>query len=139
MISVDLSSAPAAIIGLVEWLRNAGLAPVTLRADGRANQLIEISGPQGLGVHLTADRGQWFVDIGRMEWQEWFDADVWSACLSGNDVPLEPSPLAIQVQWIEDQWSSLVALGTRGPLECLIAKRRERAQGRLGLPFRPPV
>jgi hypothetical protein len=136
---VDLTSAPAAIVDLVEWLGNVGLTPATLRIDGRTNQLIEISGPQSLVVHLTADRGQWFVEIGRMEWQEWFDADVWSACLSGNDVPLEPSPLAIQVQWIEDQWPSLVALGNREPLECLIIKRRERAQRRLSLPFRPPV
>jgi len=75
-LNTDLSQAPDAVQALVATLESKGFTLAAQRGDGAVNRLVEIRrGP--IGVRVTADRGQWWVELGAAPLIDWFDPDVW--------------------------------------------------------------
>lgn len=132
--SIDLAQAPSAIQSLVAFLEQAGFVPTTQRGDGAVNRLVELELGQ-LGVRLTADRGQWWIELGAASGGTWYDPDVWEACFENTPIRVEPSPTTRQAEFVRDRWREVAQhMATPSVQECLARKRSTRARERLGLP-----
>ena len=64
MTDPDLTVAPPAVRALASCLAASGFAVVADTGGGPVNRVVELDGP-GCGVRITADRGQWWVELGR--------------------------------------------------------------------------
>lgn len=99
------------------------------------NQLVRFRHKSGTFVDITADRGQWRVDIGLGKWGgERFDVEIWEACLSGHEAPSTVVPLKTQIHRI-------TAVAESAPtepvtLDCLVKQRRRLAEKILGHPVK---
>ena len=132
--SIDLTQAPPAVQSLAVSLEKAGFVARTQRGDGAVNRLVEIELGQ-LGVRFTADRGQWWIEVGPAPGGAWFDPDVWEACLDDTPVRIEPSTTAEQADFVRRRWRDMAQhVSTATVLDCLARKRSTRARERLGLP-----
>ena len=123
---------PPAVRALVSDLIASGFAVGTDTGTSSVNRLLELTGP-GCGVRITADRGEWWVELGRPPEIGWYDAGVWSACLDDRPVVGEAAPLDEQVEIVLRRWSE-VAVAAAGIDDCLARTRQRRARERLGLP-----
>ena len=134
--TADLAEAPDLIRALVSGLEAEGFALAGQRGNGLVNRLVELRrGP--MGVRVTADRGQWWVELGGQPLGDWFDPDVWEACLDNVPVPMEPSELEVQVHFVRHRWHEVAnRLDSADVARCLDRKRSTRARTRLGLPPR---
>lgn len=86
-------------------------------------------------VRITSDRGQWFIELGHREWAEWFDPDVWRACLDDEHPPDEPRSLREQSTYVLDGLARITVVGrSNAPdlLPCLRRAHATRARLRLG-------
>lgn len=86
-------------------------------------------------VRITSDRGQWFVEVAHRDWDEWFDADVWRACLEDSDPPDEPRPLDIQSAFLLRNLGRIAEAGRANAVDLLPRLRQAhaaRARRRLG-------
>jgi hypothetical protein len=126
---------PVPLVSLVDQLEVLGFA--CSAADPSASfgdRLVRCEGP-ALAVRMVSDRGQWSVDVGKVEWGDWFDADVWKACIEAAEVPLEPRELATQAEYVALNVERLAAAAEEDEevLNCLRQKRGARARRRLRL------
>lgn len=132
MTGPDLSAAPPVLQALAVDLGQAGFRLTGERGRGAVDRLLELTGP-GCSVRLSADRGQWWVEVARTPVSDWYDPDVWVACLDDRALPLEPSPLAVQAEVVRRRWREVAAAGP-AVTDRLAATRAARARRRLGLP-----
>jgi hypothetical protein len=87
-----------------------------------------------LAVRFIAERGQWFVELSCESWDDWFDPDVWEACLNDGPVRDEPAALDAQAEFITENLDHLARVVTQsesGLRTCLNEKRAARARQRL--------
>jgi hypothetical protein len=134
MTDPDLTTAPSEVRALVPALSVAGFTVVSEWGGGAVNRVLELAGPR-CRVRVTADRGQWWLDIGRPPEVDWYDTDVWTACLDGHSTRSEPSSLEEQVDFAVRRWVDVAAAG-RDVTDRLAGERAIRARERLGLPPR---
>jgi len=134
---LDLSEVPEPVSGLVPTLEAEGFELVAQRGDGTVNRLIELR-RGSFGVRITADRGQWWIELGGPDLADWFDPDIWEACLDDVPVEMEPSGLQQRVDVVRARWREAADRLDSSPeiKECLDRKRSTRARTRLGLPPR---
>lgn len=132
--TIDLAQAPLAIQSLVAFLKHCGFVATTQRGEGGVNRLVELKRDQ-LGVRVTADRGQWWIELGAASGGTWYDPDVWEACLGDTRIRIDPSATADQAEFVRDRWREVAQhVATPSVQECLARKRSTRARERLGLP-----
>lgn len=125
----DLSSAPQAISELARILSARGNPLRTQSYGSPGDQVLRAETPAGT-VQVLADRGQWFVDLAPPGVDDYFDTEVWAACLSGAPVSLELVSLDSQVAWLKEFLDEDVRTGYS--IESLRKARQRRAYGRLG-------
>jgi len=126
---------PDALAVLVSRLRAAGFSPVrSARTESFGDRLV-VYAKSRLLVRIVSDRGQWFVEVGARDWDDWFDADTWKGCLDGTDVAIEPSTTSEQAEFLGQNLDRIVGAvdKNRGLFKCLSEKRALRATQRLGL------
>jgi hypothetical protein len=128
----DLTVAPPAVRALASCLAASGFAVVADTGGGPVNRVVELDGP-GCGVRITADRGQWWVELGRPPEVGWYDADVWEACLDDRPIGGDPSPLDEQVAFVRRRRAD-IADAAPAIDGCLSRTHARRARARLGLP-----
>lgn len=126
---------PSALASLGAHLESHGYRRSSTRiAESFGDVDLTYEGPL-LGVRVFSDRGEdWFVEIGRLEWDDWYDADVWRACVEGGDAPLKPRDLAAQADYISQHIDDLAAAATKQPdlFDCLRRVGTTRAMSWIG-------
>lgn len=88
-----------------------------------------------IAVRITSDRGRWTIELTHRKWDEWFDPDVWRACLEDRKPPDEPRSLGDQSAFILSNVDRLGEVGranTADLLPCLRQAHAVRARRRLG-------
>lgn len=129
----EIAGAPPEVAMLLERLTADGFTQSAEIGTGVINHELEIRNEQ-LNVRVVVDRGQWFVEAGRFG-GDYFDADVWAACITGKSIAFEPSSLRDQAVYITENWRALCRfLVADGAADCLLRARSRRARKRLGLP-----
>lgn len=108
------------------WLEHSGLERRSTDQSGGFGDVREEWRRGDATVHVTRDRGQWFVDVGRAHWDESFDLDLvaWVIETKESDVTRRLHAAV---------WADLDHL-----LPALRAARDSRSRERLGLPPRQP-
>jgi hypothetical protein len=104
------------------------------RRDGFGDRVITLSTPP-IAVRIVGDRDQWFVELAHEEWDDWFDPDLWRACLDDIAVPDEPRPLVEQSRFVVSELGRIIAIGSAEPgrlLSCLGETRAARSRRRIG-------
>ena len=124
----DLTSVPSEVRDLASALTAAGFGLSVEHGSG----VLEFAGP-GCRVRVSADRGQWWIELARPPRIDWFDPDVWVACLDDRPIDREPSSLAEQCAFVLERWGE-VAAASPSLADCLARQRSTRAHERLGLP-----
>src|SRR3954466_15214807 len=132
MRDADMASLPSEVRELASALSAAGFELAVDDGSGAVNRVLEFAGP-GCRVRLTADRGQWWIHLARPPRIDWYDPDVWTACLDDRPVDREPSSLAEQSTFVLERWGEVAAAGP-GMADYLARQRSIRAHERLGLP-----
>jgi len=132
MTDPDLTSAPSQVRALVSALSVDGFTVVAEQGGGAVNRVLELAGPR-CSVRVTADRGQWRLDLGRPPEVGWYDTDVWTACLDGRSRGSEASSLHEQVDFVVRRWADVAAAGP-DVTDRLAGEQATRARERLGLP-----
>lgn len=135
--TADLSQAPRPIRALAERLSEDGFTLTSQEGGGVVNRLLEFQ-RESCSVRISADRGEWWIEVGGPTIGDWFDPDVWEACLDGVPVQIEPTELEERVEFVCQRWRDIArALGPPCDIaECLDRARSTRARTRLGLPPR---
>ncbi len=128
----DLGSAPGSVHALVADLTTAGFVLVSDDGEGAVNRILQLAGPW-CGVRITADRGQWWVDLGRPPQVGWYDPDLWRACLDDAPVSAEPLSFDEEADFVRRRWTE-VAVAPPEVDACLSRTQSQRARERLGLP-----
>ena len=128
----DLTSVPTVVRELASALSAAGFELAAEDGSGAVNRVLEFAGP-GCRVRVTADRGQWWIHLARPPRIDWYDPDVWAACLDDRPVDREPSSLEEQSTFVLERWEEVAAAGP-GLADCLARQRSIRSHARLGLP-----
>ena len=126
---------PAALASLAARLEDLGYAcDATEPSESFGDRVVMCEGP-ALAVRMVSDRGEWFLEAGGADWGDWFDADVWRACLEGSELPLDPRDLSVQAEYVALNVERLAAAAEEEGevLDCLRQRRAERARHRLGL------
>lgn len=129
---------PAALASLTARLESLGFvcdSPDVSESFG--DRVVTCEG-LALAVRVVSDRGQWFVEVGRVDWDDWFDPDVWRACIEGAEAPPEPRELAAQAEYVALNVERLAAVAAAAAeetevLTCLRQARAARARRRLSL------
>jgi hypothetical protein len=129
---VDLSAAPSEVADLVARLSDDGFS-VEVTAFGSPQNQVMVLKKQGCDVRVVADRGQWFAEMQLDGMSDWFDADVWRACMNSEDVAIEPAPLSLQIQFLLENWRQAALMDHAQIEPCLQRSRSFRAYTRLGL------
>jgi hypothetical protein len=128
-----ISDAPGDIPILAEFLLGEGFKIDSNRGEGSANCVLEFQ-RHTCGVRVGADRGRWWVELGPGSPTNWFDPDLWEACLDGGSVRSEPSGLEKQISFVMRRWREVAkAMESARTLDCLHDARSRRARQRLGL------
>lgn len=112
---INLSTAPPAVVQLVNWLIEDGFVLVHRQSSGVANQFAQYRGG-GRSVSVTADRGDWSLTAGLSEMGTEFHPDEWEAWLDRFDLAGELSPLDHQVSFLTGRWASAIALAQANPM-----------------------
>lgn len=132
----DLSQAPESIRALVANLDGEGFTVVAEQGTGGVNRLLVLR-RASCDIRITVDRGEWWIELGCSA-LDWFDPDVWQACLDDVPVHMEPTELDERVAFVLQRWPD-VAAALDSPQDfagCLDRARSTRARTRLGLPPR---
>lgn len=130
----DATGLPDEVSDLLDSLRNNGFRPWTERGQGAVNRMIELRS-HNFGVRVIADRGEWWVEAGALSQADWFDADVWRACMEGPPASFDPSPFHDQARYFLEHIADLPEAALKpDTAECLSRTRARRARERLGLP-----
>lgn len=91
-----------------------------------------------LAIRLISDRGQWFIAMTRPAWHDWFDADLWQACLDNETGEQPGTSLADQATFVTNNLDRLAAAAegtsSAGLLQLLKQRRAAGAKRRLGIP-----
>jgi len=135
--ALDLSQAPEGVRAMIADLDGEGFTLVAEQGAGAVNRLLELR-RESCVVRITADRGEWWIELGGPALEDWFDPDIWQACLDDVPVQMEPTDLDEQVAFVRQRWPD-VAKALNSPkdhAECLDRARSTRARTRLGLPPR---
>jgi len=128
---IEIENAPAAIASLLTRLQADGFVLASQEGSGTVNRYMEfVLG--ALRIRVVADRAQWWIEAGSPD-TDWFDADVWQACLDRRVIAFEPSPLDLQAEFMANRWKELVT-HQLSSADCLRRTRARRARERLGLP-----
>lgn len=137
MTTADLSFAPEPIRTLVAGLEREGFTLVSEEGSGPVNRLLELR-REACSLRITADRGEWWIELGGPTLGDWFDPDVWEACLDGLPVQMEPAELEDRVEFVSRRWPEIarVLIVPTDVGECLDRTRSIRARTRLSLPPR---
>ncbi|NED97105.1 hypothetical protein G1H11_17535 [Phytoactinopolyspora alkaliphila] len=89
-----------------------------------------------VSVRVVRDRGQWFFEASPTNGVDWFDADLWHACLTNETPPVEPRASAAQAHLLTNDLADLTETAQEAPMatvERLRSLRRARSQQRIGL------
>lgn len=133
--ALELSGAPDLIRSLVETLERQGFRLLREEGGGGVNRVLEL-GRAGCAVRVSADRGEWWVELGGAAIGDWFDPDVWEACLDRVPVMMEPADLDERVDFVLHRMRDVEQAIADDPAigRCLDRARSTRARTRLGLP-----
>lgn len=126
---------PAPLASLAARLDDLGFAcDATDASEIFGDRVVVCEGPT-LAVRMVSDRGEWFLEVARVDWGDWFDADVWKACLEDSELPFHPRDLSAQAEYVALNVQRLAAAveADEDVLGCLRQGRAERARRRLGL------
>jgi hypothetical protein len=75
---------PAALAVLVARLKDLGfVCDATEPSESFGDRVVMCEGP-ALSARMLSDRGEWYRELAGADWDDWFDADVWRACLEGD-------------------------------------------------------
>ena len=134
--SVDPAQAPTVMKSLVAFLEEIGFVATVERGDGAVDRVVELQLDR-LGIWLSADRGHWWIELGASSGRDWYDPDVWEACLDDTPIRMEPSAMNDQADFVRERWREVAEQVTTSSVRaCLDRKRSTRARERLGLPPR---
>ena len=129
---------PPALTSLGDYLEGRGYRrSATEIAESFGEVSFTYDGPL-LRIQMSLDRGgKWFMEIGRREWDAWYDADIWRACVEGGDAPVEPRDLATQTEYVAQHLDELAEAATKQPdlFDCLRRVGTERAMKRISRPL----
>lgn len=127
---------PDAVAVLIARLEEWGVSTTSEEAqEGFGDRTIVATNPP-IDVRLVSDRGQWFIELAHTDWDDWFDPDVWRACLNDNAIPDEPQPFTAQAEFLLEELERIGAAAQTdgdGLLACLRDRRAARSRRRLGL------
>lgn len=72
------------------WLGERGYRLIESSGPGGMEQGFDLYAGERLGIRLSADRGQWLVELhtgpggpDAVGWEGWFNLEAWSQCLGG--------------------------------------------------------
>lgn len=135
--ALELSEVPDCLRSLVAALERDGFQVVREEGGGVVNRMVELE-RAGCSVRISADRGEWWVDLGGPRLGDWFDPDVWESCLDGVPVMTEPADLEERVEFVLRRLGDIERAIAANPAirTCLDQARSTRARTRLGLPPR---
>lgn len=135
--AVELSGAPDAVRSLIEDLERQGFGAISDEGSGVVNRVVELE-RDGCGVRISADRGEWWVELGGSRLGDWFDPDVWESCLDRVPVQTEPADLDERAAFVLRRFRDVEEAIAADPAihTCLDRVRSTRARTRLGLPPR---
>lgn len=133
-----MTTLPAVLAKLAESLMRAGFAGPTTEKSASFGDLVMRFDRSSLEIRFVSDRGQWFLEIRRTGWDDWFDPDTWRACLHGLPIEREPRPLDQQAEFVAGELDDLVIavdrrFAARTLRKCLEDARAARSHARLGL------
>jgi hypothetical protein len=96
-----------------------------------------------LEIRMVSDRSEWSLEVsGNVHGDDWFDADIWRACLEGHDAQVELTAVVAQVDYVRSHLEEIQeAFGSRPDalLGCLREKRAARARASLKLARERPA
>jgi hypothetical protein len=117
-----MAARPPALDALDAWLRDQGFAVAE-----RGPQVAYTRAP--LAVTMTADRGEWTVEIGHVGWpDEGYDVEVWSAALDQTAPPAVPTSLEVQADMLRDRLPAIAGREDLREQLSAIADARDRAR-----------
>jgi hypothetical protein len=120
---------PPAIAALAAWLRAHGFAERTVAEGGGFGNVQVAFTRAPLVVTMTADRGEWTVDVGHEGWpDDGYDLDVWSAALDQAATPAVPSSLEVQADALRARLDEIAAHADLREQLSAIAEARTRAR-----------
>lgn len=133
----ELPDAPGAIRTLVTELTANAFRLVSQEGSGPVNIVLVLQRGR-CGVRISADRGEWWIEMGGAAIGDWFDPDIWDACLRDVPVATEPMELEERTKFVRHRWRDVAkAIDTPSDIvSCLDRQRSTRARTRLGLPPR---
>lgn len=133
-----MTDLPDALADLADSLTAAGFhVDSSERSAAFGNRVVDFArGP--LRARFVSDRGQWFVELRRDTWDDWFDPDIWRACLDDVPVARDPRVLDEQAAYVAaaiERIGEAVAhrFSAHRLRSCLERQRSTRSRRRLGL------
>ena len=118
---------PPALVSLTAHLKELGfVCDADDASESFGDRVVMCDGP-AFAVRMVCDRGQWFLEVGRVDWDEWFDVDVWRACIERAEVPRELPAQADYVALNIERLSS--RLKRRARCSTAFAKREPPGRG----------
>lgn len=90
------------------WLQQRGYRLIESRGPEGMEQGFDLYAGDRLGIRLSADRGQWFLDVrpgsGRpdaLDWEGWFTLEAWSGCLGARVLFHDSRRRLTDADWVE--------------------------------------
>ena len=112
---------------VIQWLRTHHFEQSATRAGDGFGDRLEVWAKGRDLVRLVRDRGQWFVDVGRDGWDDWFDVDLVNYVVDTKE------------DTVVGRLAAVAAARLDHLLPALTEARRQQAAHRLGrLPPRHP-
>jgi hypothetical protein len=95
--------------------------------------LVEYVG-SGLRIRLVRERGDWYVEAGRLTWEDHFPPEIWVSCLQRTELNDSAIGGWHQARLLIEHLDEMVAsVDQAGLLDCMKSKRKSRVYRRLGL------
>lgn len=123
---------PVEIDRLWSRLVAAGFARHTDDGDAPFGNRCDTFSRDGFQVRTVLDRSEWWIEVAGSA-TDFYDPDIWQACLDGAAAPLEPSTLSERAGIVVSRLDELATAGaTEQVRECLRRRGLERTERRLG-------
>ena len=133
-----MSLVPSSLEELFSFLVGEGFSVCEKRRSEGFGDVVILLQRGLIDIRFVSDRGEWSVELsGRGLGGDWFDIDIWEACLDSKRASKEPSSLEQQAAALLARLSEisaiLAATDAAAVASALQSLRAERARARLGL------
>jgi hypothetical protein len=129
---------PRPVAELASWLVARGFDVETGQLSLAFGSQVLVFRDETIAVRAVSDRGLWSLEIATPQRDNWYDAEIWAACLDARDAPTEPRDLSAQAQFVRERLDDVRrAMIERTPdelLQCLLERQKDRFLRRMGRP-----